>query len=67
MEKITECIFTLDIVKFLLAVAWEGKLLSHGQYEEMARKLDEAGKMFGGWHKSLENPDKKNRDVLAGS
>lgn len=61
--KITDCIFTLDILKFLVAVAWEGKILSHAQCDELAMKLDEAGKMFGGWQKSLGNPMKKNRDV----
>lgn len=52
-EKISECIFTLDIIKFFISVAWEGKLLSNKQYEEIALKLDEIGKMLGGWRKSL--------------
>jgi len=62
-EKISECIFVLDKLKFLISVAWEGKLISNKQYEEIALKLDEAGKMFGGWKKSLANPDKKNRTL----
>ena len=63
--KIAGCIFTLDILKFLISVAWEGKLISHGQCEELAVKLEEVGRMFGGWQKSLENPTKKNRNLLA--
>jgi len=61
--KIADCIFTLDILKFLISVAWEGKLISHGQCEMLAVKLEETGKMFGGWRKSLDNPAKKNRDL----
>lgn len=62
-EKITECILVLDTLKFLISVAWEAKLISHKQYEEIAIKLDEIGKMLGGWKKSLENPEKKNRTL----
>ncbi|MBI1934302.1 four helix bundle protein [Candidatus Peregrinibacteria bacterium] len=62
-DRIAACVFTLDILKFLISVAWEGKLISHGQCEELTVKLGEVGKMLGGWQKSLGNPTKKNRDV----
>jgi hypothetical protein len=62
-EMLKTCVFTLDILKFLISVAWEGKLISHNQCEELAVKLEEIGKMFGGWQKSLDNPTKKNRDL----
>lgn len=61
-EKISQCIFTLDITKFLVSIAWEGKIVSNKQYENIAVRLDEIGKMFWGWKKSLDNPQKKNRD-----
>ena len=54
MEKVSECILCLDTLKFLMHVAWEAKLISHKQYEEIAIKLEEIGKMLGGWRKSLE-------------
>lgn len=60
-QKISECIFTLDILKFLLTIAWEGKFISHKQYEELAVKLNEIGKMFWGWKKSIDIPSNKNR------
>lgn len=60
-ERIVECVFTLDTLKYLLYVAWESKLMSNTHYAEVAQKLDESGKMFGGWQKSLHNPEKKNR------
>ena len=60
-EKITECILITDTLKFLVSVAWEGKLISNKQCEDVAMKLEEIGKMLGGWRKSLGNPEKKNR------
>jgi hypothetical protein len=63
LEKITECILILDTIKFLASVAWEGKIISNKQYEDVALKLEEVGKMFGGWKKNLNNPEKKNRNL----
>jgi len=63
LEKITECILVTDTLKFLISVAWEGKLISNNQCEDIAIKLEEIGKMLGGWKKSLGNPEKKNRTV----
>jgi hypothetical protein len=64
LEKITECILILDTLKFLVSVAWEGKIISNNQCEAVALKLKEIGKMFGGWKKNLNNPEKKNRSDL---
>ena len=63
LEKISECILLLDTLKFLVSIAWEGKLISNGHYENVALKLEEVGKMFGGWKKNLNNPEKKNRNL----
>jgi len=61
--KISECILVTDTLKFLVSVAWEGKLISNKQCEDIATKLEEIGKMLGGWKKSLGNPEKKNRTL----
>jgi hypothetical protein len=61
LEKITNCILITDTLKFLISIAWEGKLISNKQYEDIGIKLEEIGKMLGGWKKSLSNPEKKNR------
>jgi len=61
LEKVAGCILLLDTLKFIISVAWEAKLVSGGQFEEIALKLEEVGKMLGGWKNSLENPEKKNR------
>ncbi|OGI59560.1 hypothetical protein A2814_01020 [Candidatus Nomurabacteria bacterium RIFCSPHIGHO2_01_FULL_38_19] len=63
MEKVSKCILTLDTLKFLVSVAWEGKLISNKQCEDISFKLEEVGKMFGGWKKNLNNPEKKNRNL----
>jgi hypothetical protein len=63
VQKITDCILVTDTLKFLVSVAWEGELISNRHCEEVALKLEETGKMFGGWKNSLGNPDKKNRQL----
>lgn len=63
IEKIENCILVLDTLKFLISIAWEGKLISNKQYESVALKLEEIGKMLGGWKKNTLNPEKKNRDL----
>lgn len=60
-EKVAECILVLDTLKFLISVAWEGKVISNKQCKDVAQKLEEAGKMFGGWKKKLESSGNKNR------
>jgi len=60
-EKISQCILSLDTLKFLIYIAWEAKIISHQQYAGIAEKLNETGKMFGGWKNSLANPRKQNR------
>jgi len=61
IEKISECIFLLDTLKFIISVAWDAKLISNKQFEEIALKLEEVGRMLWGWKNKLENPEKKNR------
>lgn len=56
--KIGECIFILDILKFLVTIIWETKNISNKQYEEVATKLDEIGKILWGWKRSIDGPDK---------
>jgi hypothetical protein len=39
-------------LKVLMRLAHELRLLSHNQYEEIATRLSEAGRMLGGWIKA---------------
>lgn len=61
-KKIGECIYLTDVLKFLISTAWEGKLLSHKQFEDVAFKLEEIGKILGGWRNNLN--EKKNSRAL---
>ena len=67
-EKLSECIFTVDILKFLVTTCWEGRFISNKHYENIASKLDEIGKMLWGWKKSLETqpiktaPDRRGKE-----
>ena len=58
VEKISECILILDTLKYLISVTWEGKIISNSQYEQVAIKLDETGRMLGGWKNNLVYPQK---------
>lgn len=56
-EKIitlTRAITQLDLVKFLLSIAWEGKIIANNHYLKLSEDLDEIGRMLGGWKKGLE-------------
>jgi hypothetical protein len=61
ISGVSECIRVLDALKFLVALAWEAKLVGNKQFEEIAGKFDEIGRMLGGWQNGLKNPEKKNR------
>ncbi|HUC88497.1 MAG TPA: four helix bundle protein [Candidatus Paceibacterota bacterium] len=54
-EKIIECISKNDLIKYLLQIAWENKLLKEKPYMELSQKLQEVGKILGGWKKGIES------------
>lgn len=48
----------LDVLKFFLQIAWEIKGLDNKKYIMLSERLDEIGRMLGGWYRQLnkENP-----------
>ena len=58
---VQKAVLKLDILKFILQVSWEIKALDNKKFIVLSEKLDEIGKMLGGWRKSLDIPGKKNR------
>ncbi len=48
---IEECVVHFEIIKILIRMAKDFKLLSIKQYEFAAKKLEEIGKLLGGWYK----------------
>ena len=50
---LTKTISRLDILKLFLQIAWENKLIPTKKYTELSIKIQEAGRMLGGWKKGL--------------
>lgn len=44
----------VDTLKILLMVLWEAKSLDNKKYIALSAKVDEVGKMLGGWHGQLQ-------------
>ena len=53
LVKLRETSAKVDAIKLLIRLAKDSKALSNGQYLDMESRLHEAGKMLGGWMKSL--------------
>jgi len=55
---VQKAVLKLDLLKFFLQVSWEIKALDNKKFIVLSEKLDEIGKMLGGWLKQLmrENP-----------
>lgn len=56
----------LDVAKVLLLVLWESKSLENKKYITLSEKLNETGKMLGGWHGQLikqTSLERKSREV----
>lgn len=45
----------LDLLKFFLRISWEIRALDNKKYIALSEKLDEIGRMLGGWMKQLQN------------
>lgn len=57
-EKIVEAINKNDIIKYLLQIAYENKFVKEKEYLELSVKLQEVGKILGGWKKGIEQKTK---------
>lgn len=44
----------VDVLKFLLRLAWEVRALNDKKYTDLSEGLDEAGRQIGGWKKGLQ-------------
>ena len=50
---VQKAVLKLDILKFFLQVSWKIKALDNKKFIMLSEKLDEIGKMLGGWLKQL--------------
>ena len=44
----------LDMLKFFLKLCWHVKAIDNKKYIALSEKLDEIGKMLGGWIRSIK-------------
>ncbi|MBI4067918.1 four helix bundle protein [Candidatus Kaiserbacteria bacterium] len=50
---LARALHALDSIRFFLQIAWESKLIANKQYENLAVRIEEIGKMTGGWRKGI--------------
>lgn len=43
-----------DLLKFFVRISWEIKTLDNKKYAVLSERLDEVGKMLGGWIRQLK-------------
>ncbi len=55
MILLGKTISKLDVLKFFLQLAWENKLIPTAKYADLSERLEEIGRMIGGWKKGLLN------------
>ena len=60
LPYVRRAIQKMDTLKILLLVLWESKSLENKRYVALSAKLDEVGRMLGGWNGQLtKNSPKK--------
>jgi len=47
-----------DLLKFLLQVMWEMKILDNKKYIALSEPLFEIGRMLGGWQRQTKTPQR---------
>lgn len=53
--QLTATVVKLDGLKLFLQLAWENKCLTNQRYADLSERLEEVGRMLGGWRKGLIN------------
>lgn len=61
ISLVSQAIGKGDVLKFLLQISWEQKIIDHENYSALLMLTGETGRMLGGWKKSLQEktPAKK--------
>ncbi len=57
---LNKTIAKLDTLKFFTQLAWESKLIPTQKQAELSEKLEEIGRMLGGWKKGIQEMLKQN-------
>ena len=53
LSSIEKASVKLDLLKFFLRMSWEIKSLDNKKYTAISIRLDEIGRMLGGWAKKI--------------
>jgi len=61
LSLVSQAIGKNDLIKFLLQIVWEQKIINHANYGSLILLLDEVGRMLGGWKKNLQEKTPTNR------
>ncbi len=56
LPYLQKAVTKLDLLKFFLRISWEVKALDIKKYIVLSEKLDEIGRMLGGWIKQITPP-----------
>lgn len=61
LSFVSKTIAGCDLLRFLLQITWEQKIIDTKTYGVIVLKLEEIGRMLGGWKKNLQEktPTKK--------
>jgi len=51
----------IDTLKIFLMILWETKSLDNKKYIALSIKMDEVGRMLGGWHGQLQKQNSPNK------
>lgn len=54
LNTLNRAIMGIDVLKFLLRVAWELKILDDKKYTKLSEGIQEIGRQVGGWRKGLQ-------------
>ncbi len=60
LSLVSQAIGKNDLLKFFLQISWEHKMVNRAQYGDFILRLDEVGRMLGGWKRSLEDKTPAN-------
>jgi hypothetical protein len=54
LQYLTKAASKLDLIKFFLQITWEIKAIDNKQYTLLSKRLDEIGRMLGGWIRRMQ-------------
>lgn len=54
LPTLERAIMGIDVLKFLLRVTWELKILDDKKYADLSEGIQQVGREVGGWRKGLQ-------------